>query len=151
MNRLCGILLLIILMSSQGACKKESGSHIPSALIGKWYLRQTNVTASSKVIGYYYHSDTRFGDTSIYYCQFNRDGAGVQKIYTSGIPYNISPTNFTYSVADTNITFSSNWALQAKACSYEMPGNDTLTIRGYVNYTDHGMTTNSLQELKLTK
>ena len=149
MNRLCSILLLIILMSSQEACKKESGSH---ALIGKWYIRQYIRTASSTDTNFNSRVEFRYGDTSTnYFCQFNRDGTGVQQIYTSGSPYNISPTNFTYSVADNNITFSSNWALQAKACSYEIPGNDTLTIRGYVNYTTYGRTINSLEELKLTK
>ncbi|MDO3624721.1 lipocalin family protein [Mucilaginibacter sp. BT774] len=152
MNKVFGILLLIVLLGSLAGCKKDAKSHISSALIGKWYLRQYNVRVSSTDTGYHYYIESRFGDTSTYYfCQFNRDGTGVQRIYTEGSAYNISPTNFTYSVADNNITFSSNWALHAKACSYEILSNDTLVIRSNFNYTYPGMAINSLQELKLTK
>lgn len=147
------LILIALLAFSLSACKKDSKPQIPASLIGKWYIRQYTLTASSaNHTGSpytFFNSDTA---TNVYY-QFNSDGTGVELTNFDSAFVIVPPTSFSYHVSGSNITFSYHPViLQAPTCSFEMPTSTTLIIRGTYSYKDGGgNTVNNLQEVFLSK
>jgi hypothetical protein len=146
------LVLFLVLLCGLSACKKDAKPQVPAALIGKWYLRQYKITASSNTF-----ADTpytvRYSDTAtnVYY-QFNNDGTGLEQTIADPNYVIGQPTGFTYHVSGNNITFSRiTTVMMTTACSYEMPTSNTLIIHGNYSYTSPGGVVNNLQELTLTK
>jgi hypothetical protein len=139
-------------MGSLAACKKDTKSQVPAALIGKWYIRQYSITASTSA-----STDppyvVSYGDTStLVYYQFNNDGTGLEKTSNDPNFINIPATDFIYHVAGNDITFSHNSDIMiATNCTYEMPNSNTLIIRGNYSYPSAAGTVNNLQVLTLSK
>ncbi len=139
-------------MVSLSACKKEAKPQIPAVLIGKWYLRQYSITASTGA-----STDppyiTLFADTATYcYFQFNSDGTGLEQTSSDPNFINVPPLGFTYHVSGANINFSHNTTVMvATACTYEMPTSHSLIIRGNYSYPNPGGVVNNLQVITLNK
>lgn len=152
MNKLCSIFLLIVLLGSQAACKKDAKSQIPPALIGTWYLRQYTTTSSSDAF-----ADTpytvSFPDTAkdAYY-QFKNDGTGVEQFSTDPNFVSIPPVGFTYHISGNNITFSQITAIMmGHTYSFTMPTSNKLILRINYSYTQAGIVVNNVQEMTLSK
>ena len=146
------LVLFVVLLCGLSACKKDSKPPFPSALIGKWYLRQYKITASSSTF-----TDTpytiRYSDTAtnVFY-QFNNDGTGVEQTIADPNYVTVPPTGFTYHVSGNNITFSRTTTIMlTTACSYEMPTSNTLIIHGSYSDTGPAGVINNLQEITLNK
>ncbi|HTD40700.1 MAG TPA: lipocalin family protein [Mucilaginibacter sp.] len=146
------LVLFLVLLCCLSACKKDARPQIPAALVGKWYLRQYKITASSNTF-----TDTpytvRYSDTAtnVYY-QFNNDGTGLEKAPIDPNFVIIPPAGFTYRVSGNNITFSRiTTVMMSTACTFEMPTSNTLIIRDNYSYTSAGIVVNNLQEITLSK
>ncbi len=143
---------IAFLVFSLSACKKDAKSQIPTSLLGKWYVRQYTLTASTSVdtgTPYtFFRSDTA---TNIYY-QFNSDGTGVEQTNFDYAFVIVPPTSFTYHVSASNITFSNNSTiLMAPTCSFEMPTSQILIIRSTYSYQQGAYVVNNLQEVFLSR
>ncbi|HEY9003356.1 MAG TPA: lipocalin family protein [Mucilaginibacter sp.] len=150
MNKVFGILFLVILMGNLVACKKDAKSQIPAALIGKWYVRQYTTTSSSNAF-----SDTpytvRFSDTATnVYIQFKNDGTGLEEYSADPNFVSVPPLGFTYNISGNNITFSQITAIMmGKTYSFEMPTSNSLLLHINYSYTAAGMVINNVQEITL--
>ena len=152
MNKCCTIFLSLILIGCLSGCKKDAKPQIPASLLGKWYIRQYTITASSNTFTdtpYTVHySDTA---TNVYY-QFNSDGTGFEQTSADPNFVTTSPVSFTYHVSGTNIIFSHNTPiLMATICSFEMPTGNTLALHCQYSYNSPAGAVNNLQDVYLSK
>ena len=146
------LVLLLALLCGLSACKKDAKPQVPAALVGKWYLRQYKITASSNTF-----TDTpytiRYSDTAtnVYY-QFHDDGTGVEQTIADPNYVTEPPVGFTYHVSGNSITFSRMTnVMMTTVCSYEIPTSNTLVIHGNYSYTSPGGVVNNLQEITLSR
>jgi len=152
MNKLFGILLLIVLLGSLAGCKKDAKPQIPPALIGTWYVRQVTTTSSSDAF-----SDTpytiNYPDTAknLYYL-FKNNGTGVTPYSVDPNFVSVPPLGFTYQVSGNKITFSQITAIMmGHTYSFEMPTSNKLILRINYSYTQAGTVINNVQEITLAR
>jgi len=152
MNRLYGILLLIVLMATQAGCKKDAKSQIPAGLIGKWYIRQITTTSSSNAFSdnpyTISYPDTATND----FFQFNNNGTGITPYSVDPNFVSVPPLSFTYRVSGNNITFSQITSIMmGSTYSFEIPTSNTLVLRDNYSYTAAGTVVNNVQEITLSR
>jgi len=152
MNKLCNIFLLIVLLGSQAACKKDAKSQIPNGMIGKWYFRQITTTSSSNAFSdnpyTISYPDTATND----YFQFNNNGTGVTPYSVDPNFVSVPPLGFTYQVSGNKITFSQITAIMmGHTYSFEMPTSNKLILRINYSYTQAGTVINNVQEITLAR
>ena len=152
MRTFCSLSIVAFLVFSLSACKKDVQSKVPASLVGKWYIRQYTLTASTSISAgspyTFFRSDTA---TNVYY-QFKSDGTGIEQTNFDFAFVIVPPVSFNYNVSGSNITFSNNSTiLMAPTCSFEMPTSTTLVIRSTYSYTQGNYIVNNLQEVYLSR
>ncbi|MBS1519546.1 MAG: lipocalin family protein [Bacteroidetes bacterium] len=152
MNKLFGILFLMILVGSQASCKKENKSQIPVGLIGKWYVRQVTTTSSSNAFSDTPYTITYPDTATNTYYQFKNDGTGLEEYSADPNFVSVPPLGFTYQVSGNNITFSQITAIMmGKTYSFEIPTSNTLLLSINYSYTAAGTVVNNVQKITLGK
>ena len=143
--------IIALLVFSLSACKKDAKPQIPASLVGKWYIRQYTITASSNTFTDAPYT-VRYSDTATNaYYQFSSDGTGAEQTNTDPAIVSLA-TGFQFHVSGTNITFSNTSdILMMSSCSFEMPTSQTLIIHGTYSYTQGAYVINNLQEVFLSK
>ena len=92
--RKAALVFFLILLGSLSGCKKDAKPQVPAALIGKWYLMQYTITASSNTFTDSLYT-VRYPDTAknVYY-QFNSDGTGLVQTISDPNGLSLAPTGF---------------------------------------------------------